>query len=419
MSPPPLGPPPISPALRRQLGYRKFGRAAITALVFDSGYHCQAELAAGLAALGHRVVSLAVAGPQGVRTPGEAMRVLLRALLRHRPDLVVSVNHIGFDADGVMGGLLDGLEVPVAVWYVDSPFFIHEGFFLAAPEMTTVWSWERTYLPLLRRLGARDAQHLPLACHPERLTFVPAAEAAAAEPRDPASDARPSPAPRPRGDVTFVGSSLGDKSGPWWRHLSRQEAAHSRQLAATLAAGQDLLAALGEPRPSPDRRMTLLAQACLEATARRRQQLLAALAPTPLCVVGDAAWRRRLPRARWLPQVSYGPALARLYAGARVNLNITSLQMPTAVNQRVFDVPMAGGFLLTDAQADQAELFSDDALATYQGADSLVDEARFYLARPQLCRAISLRARAGVVARHTYAHRAAKMVEHMRARWRG
>jgi Glycosyl transferases group 1 len=52
--------------------------------------------------------------------------------------------------------------------------------------------------------------------------------------------------------------------------------------------------------------------------------------------------------------VHYQPATqnyqdaCRIYQSSRINLNISSLQFDTAVNNRVFDVIMSGGFVLTD-----------------------------------------------------------------------
>lgn len=45
-----------------------------------------------------------------------------------------------------------------------------------------------------------------------------------------------------------------------------------------------------------------------------------------------------------------------IYASSRINLNISSLQFDTAVNNRVFDVVLSGGFILTDKRADLRDL---------------------------------------------------------------
>ena len=40
-----------------------------------------------------------------------------------------------------------------------------------------------------------------------------------------------------------------------------------------------------------------------------------------------------------------------IYAGTAVSVNLTATSMPTALNLRVWDVPGAGGFLLTELLA--------------------------------------------------------------------
>ena len=93
-----------------------------------------------------------------------------------------------------------------------------------------------------------------------------------------------------------------------------------------------------------------------------------------------------------------------------MNLNITSAQMPSAVNQRVFDVPLVGGFVLTDAQSDLQELFEPTELATFHSAEELVDKARYYLHHAQERLRISQAARAKILQRHTYVHRLQTML---------
>ena len=390
---------PISRALR----YRKFAGQTATVLVFDSGYHLQTECIGALMRLGHKVIRIAVAG-DGVRDGREAMQALVRGLLGAKPDMILSINHIGFDTDGEMGALLDATDVPLAVWYVDSPFLIHDGFFLAAPKMTSLFVWERSYAPVLRRCGAESVVYLPLACDMDRF----------ASPTEQARTASGEPAPTAMG---FVGSSWRYNAHKWHATLSPQAIAETAPMTQALEASPGaFLDLLDTPSPTPDRRMSQLAYATFMATGALRNRLLKRFAAGELTVVGDDGWREVLPRAHNRPQVIYGPALGALYRQFAVNLNITSMQMPTAVNQRVFDVPAAGGFLLTDQQDDLEELFAPEALALFKTDDDMLDLARFYAARPRAREAITARAHACVQARHTYEHRLVTLLDYMRER---
>ena len=390
--------------VQRALRYRKFAGPTATVLVFDSGYHLQAECMAALVRMGHRVVRIGVQGA-GVRDGRDAMVALVRGLVGSKPDMVLAINHIGFDTDGGMGGLLDDAEIPLAVWYVDSPCLIHDGFFLAAPKMTSVFVWERAYVSVLQRCGAESVNYLPLACDMTRF--------ARSTGDAPELACRPAAAT----PVGFVGSSWRYNAHKWRTSLTPEAIDGAAPMTQALENSPGaFLELLGTPRPTPDRRMSQLAYATFMATGTRRNRLLAAFDDGELTVVGDAGWRAMLPRAQTRPQVLYGPALAALYRQFAVNLNITSLQMPTAVNQRVFDVPAAGGFVLTDHQDDLSELFPTDALAIFKADDDVHDLARFFAARSGLRESIVRRAHACVKARHTYEHRLAAIVDHMRRR---
>ena len=115
--------------------------------------------------------------------------------------------------------------------------------------------------------------------------------------------------------------------------------------------------------------------------------------------------------------MSYGYDLAAVYGGSAVSINATSLQMTTAVNQRVFDVPASGGFLLTDNQEDVAEHFelSQEAVV-YRSPEELVELAGYYLKHERERGKIVARARARIDREHRYIHRVERLLSVMRAR---
>ncbi len=49
-----------------------------------------------------------------------------------------------------------------------------------------------------------------------------------------------------------------------------------------------------------------------------------------------------------------------------------------------FDVPLCGGFLLTDRQDDLFDLFAGDEVAVYENVDDVADKAEYYLSKPDL-----------------------------------
>jgi spore maturation protein CgeB len=66
---------------------------------------------------------------------------------------------------------------------------------------------------------------------------------------------------------------------------------------------------------------------------------------------GDEGWTQLLGNGYQIhPRLGYYGDAPKFYNACRINLNATNLQMESAVNQRVFDVPACGAFILTDYQ---------------------------------------------------------------------
>lgn len=68
-----------------------------------------------------------------------------------------------------------------------------------------------------------------------------------------------------------------------------------------------------------------------------------------------------------------------IYAGSKINLNITSLQFDTAVINRVIDVGAAGGFILTDWKSDLPKITSVAENISYRTVEELNEKIKYYL----------------------------------------
>jgi hypothetical protein len=118
----------------------------------------------------------------------------------------------------------------------------------------------------------------------------------------------------------------------------------------------------------------------------RREDLLARLTDLPLEIYGKWGKRarhgralRRLLKARGI----WGEALVRLYNTSKIVLNITNWDPARypALNQRVFDVPATGAFLLTDYSPELEQSFRlEQEIATYRDVEELRAKTRYYLA---------------------------------------
>ena len=161
----------------------------------------------------------------------------------------------------------------------------------------------------------------------------------------------------------------------------------------------------------------ILAASTWEATAKYRNGLLLSFDGPELTIYGDDHWPELMPRSKFSGYIRYGTALSQVYEESTINLNATSLQMSSAVNQRVFDVPASGGFILTDAQADALEHFeSGNEIITYASDDELKDKANYYLKNESARLAVIKAAHSKVTSMHTYRHRLKQLVSQMMTR---
>ena len=344
---------------------------------------------------------------RGVRVSKDFLERLLEAVEAFRPEFVFCVNHIGFDRQGRLLDLLDSLRLPLAVWYVDSPAYILDEEAAVARDNTFLFCWERAWLPRMRARGFQHLMHLPLAGN---AAFLQA---------------------KPDGlrSLSFVGGSNTSAIAKWRKDLAlplalRKEYLRLRSEFQRGAHGQlpeDLLERKLHEFPgirtwlSETRLRKLCSLLVLEATQMDRLQLLQRLEKYEPVLHGDAGWHRLDPGLCLKPPLDYYAGLAEHYAGSLISLNATSRQMPTALNQRAFDVPLAGGLVLGDWQEDLEHLFTPgvDCLAwqSVEQAEELCAELLHDAARRNQ---IVSRARETVLGRHLYRHRIADLLSCMR-----
>jgi len=106
----------------------------------------------------------------------------------------------------------------------------------------------------------------------------------------------------------------------------------------------------------------------------------------------------------------------RWYGGADILLNDHWQTMMTGgfLSNRLFDGSAAGAFIITDPVAGLAEVFGD-SIETAESAEELKEKVDFYRANPALRAEKVARARAIVLAEHTFDHRARTILETIEA----
>lgn len=343
------------------------------------------------------------------------VRRLLEAVLEFRPDFALTMNHLGIDREGVLAGLLLRLRLPLASWFVDNPHLILHLYKGLANPWVTLFTWDADNIDGLKNLGYAHVHHLPLGTDPQRF--------------------RPnlgSPDARLRAAVSFVGNSMVFKVGGrlnkcalpaallrGYKTTAAAFGASTERSARQFVLSCPHLATAYEALPSLEDQLAFETLLTWEATRQYRAQCVQQLLHFNPLIVGDRGWEllfRNKPEAwRLHPEVSYYNDLPRFYPASTINFNCTSKQMKGAVNQRLFDVPAAGGFVLTDLREQMSELFEPgQEVICYNDPQEVPDLVRHYLSHPKERTAIVQAARKRVLAEHTWAHRVERMVSIMK-----
>ncbi|MDX9752871.1 MAG: glycosyltransferase [bacterium] len=298
------------------------------------------------------------------------------------------------------------LPIPKVVWYADDPLYgehLLDRYPLGEDELFGVADWE--WRDTLVRHGAR------------RLFFMPGAAT---------STRRGRPRAARRCEVVFVGQVRDQRAffgqlSPAWQGYCEQVI--QEKLAYPRKKVREVMAQFPMPGELPLDTLDEFRQKLLwEANSRFRVGVIRSLLDLDLHVYGNEDWTRLLPDpafARCYKGILPFKQAADLSASAAVVLNIHSLQSYTCLNVRDFDVPAAGGFLLSDWLPKADEIFEPGFVTDLPlGADARPDvffyrsvaELRrllaYFLSHENERRASVERARAKVIAHHTYAHRA-------------
>jgi len=347
----------------------------------------------------------------------EFMLSLLQKVTSYKPDCLITMNHLAIDIEGVMVDMLKRMQIPMASWFLDNPHLILEGYTSAQSPWLALFTWDSDNIASLKAAGHEHVIYLPLATDPNRFS--------------PTQKKGPLNKIVCR-DVTFVGNSMVYKvanrleKGRFSRPLLRQYketarafgASNERSVRAFLHQYDADIAAAFEALQSPEDYLVYEAMLTWEATRQYRQACAKALLPFTPLFVGDHGWHIALKHdTSWVyhPPVAYYDELPRIYPYSTINFNCTSKQMKGAVNQRIFDVPAAGSFVLSDWREQMDALMErDKEIVVYDEIEEIPDLIRFYLKNTAARKAVVKAGRARVLAEHTWAQRIQSLVAHMK-----
>ena len=392
----------------------RFREASPRLLLITSKYFLMGEVTAACERLGiaHHLLTIDDKEVGGT----EFVARLLHDVLTFKPDCILTLNHLGIDREGVLIDLLERLQLPLASWFVDNPQLIIHLYKNLISSWTTLFTWDADNIPELRAQGYEHVCYLPLGTNPDRFR--------------PGLEKLPSRLFPTR--VSFVGNSMVFKVEQKLRKNHFPEAlleGYQETAAAFTASPERSIrrfvlndtrrASAYEALPTDELRLEYEAMLTWEATRQYRAECAAAMLPFNPVIVGDAGWKDIFQtQAPWHlhPEVSYYDGLPRVYPFSDVNFNCTSQQMKGAVNQRVFDVPAAGAFVLTDWREQMDALLEPGKeVIAYHTPEEAAELAAYYLAHPAERKQIAQAGRRRVLAEHTWEKRLSSIVMTMQS----
>lgn len=393
----------ISPGMRAMLDYPKFS-GPTRLLILETEYFFDKSWVRAAESLDWAVATVSSAMTGGLTR--DQVASLFRTVAEFKPHFILTSNYAGMDEGGLFSRFFEDARIPYVSWFTDTPRMILYNRVVHCSPYSVAATWERGYTAHLKSLGFEHVHFMPHATDPG-LFRGPALETHTRE-------------------LAFVGASMITHAEEAWEKLRafpaistavREALDSGRMSREQFAKGVETIIdpwLLGRCAPRERRHLEL----CLvyEGTRRIRAALALRLAPLGLEVYGDPDWKDVHDRS--FGDIGYFDALAPFYQSTAININSTSIQMASAVNQRVFDCPAAGGFLITDAQDDLEELFDPDAeCITYRSLDELVELIARYRADAYERRRVVAQAQARIFAQHTHAHRLKSLEDYLRDRF--
>jgi len=329
--------------------------------------------------------------PQQSKDPVQQESLLMEQFQKNTPRLVLSVNAKGIDSEGILLSVCNRFSVPVHIWFVDDPRPIACLFSREQCKNIVAWTWERAYIPWLRDKNFAKAEWLPLAG--DTHLFYPQNK-------------------KPIYDLMFTGSALaGNFLEEIWKHIqyNKDEALPMAQdIAEKILSGEFS----AEQIPADTKAEAWFASYCIHlASAEKRRLCLEPLLALGLVFAGDPnGWKDLFGNdIKTLPDIDYRTGLCSHYSSGNIHINITSCQMPYAVNQRIFDIPLCGRFVISDDQSDLFELFPKNALCTANSPEAYADLVKFYMKNSTAKEEIVRNAREHVLREHLYVNRVGRI----------
>ena len=320
---------------------------------------------------------------------------LLKQIAQQRPDAMMMINRS--PAEFARREQLDRLRMPRFSWCIDDPnCFVDDAF----GQHDFVFTWDKAYTNDLLAKNALRVDFFPYVADMDGATAN--YDERFASPVSYIGQVK-------RLDADELGlcaneTALAEKAG----RLKAQQRDRSYQ--SLLLELQDEFGLRVIEQATDDAPRMLRYAMYIVANAHWRIAVLERARPFGLKIYGNDDWLLYL-KDHPLLECFCGPAdperdVPNIFYSSKINLNIHSLQALTSLNQRDYNCPLVGGFVLTDWVESGETFFEPDVeMAFYHNLDELEQKIERYLSNEDSRRAIIEKGRARVKRDHVYSVR--------------
>ncbi|WPP41202.1 glycosyltransferase [Paenibacillus hunanensis] len=328
-------------------------------------------------------------------------------MLDFKPDIVLGYGFVGIlkSSDGHF--LLRESNIPVVCLHYDNPLFVldeqFEQEFIQYPEYYYHFVWDKHCQELLQGRGVLNVHPIMLATNEKKFYVHPYAL-------------------QEEGTLAFVGS-LGESQFRKEESLEQMfinyvikeklnnfdQPLHEICQAAEQLTQFQAVQAVRQQQPLLFYKY-IYYSIHAQGSSIYRNNILSNLSGVDLHVYGASQQTGHPSSIIYHEPVPYAH-LSATYQQYAVNLNISSLQLETSVNNRVFDVFASGAFVLSDYKTDMDIVFPGvSEEISFHDLEDLVIKADYFLTHPEQRIELTMAIREHILNHHTYVHRAQEIM---------
>lgn len=375
------------------------------------------DIAAAFKELGHEVKAVPFSNKE-LHHDEEEEKKLVSMIREFSPDFLFSFNYFP-----IVSLACKKADMRYVCWVYDSPYVMLYSYTIAYPG-NYVFVFDKEVYFEFHNAGINTIYYLPLAANTARLKKMEETKG---------TELFCASKWRNQADIAFVGSLYTEKH-QFYQRLSGITAYTRGYLEGIMAAqkqiyGYNFIQELLPPdiikdmvrvlpmQPDPTSVESveyLFAQYVInrQITAMERTEFLTAIGERYAYDLYTPDEKLKLPGAVNHGPVDYYDMAPYVFKHARINLNITLRSIKSGIPLRAFDILGAGGFLLTNYQADFEDCYvPGEDFVYYESKEDLLDKIGYYLAHEDERRAIAQNGFQKTADCHTYKHRVEEIID--------